>query len=170
MRQFTRIPTRTITTVFVIALVAVAAYAAVNFKSGPSFAIAATSLNLVGSGELSGLGSSAHVLMDAVGVANGTCTNKGGNLVPVQNASVTASGSTTIHPDNQGRSTFTVSAGPTANPNPCPNGNWTFDITQITYNSATLTITAGGSQVLGPTTYTFSPACTSSGEAETCSF
>jgi hypothetical protein len=39
MHRFTRVPTRTITTVLVIALAAVAAYAAINYKSGPTFSI-----------------------------------------------------------------------------------------------------------------------------------
>jgi hypothetical protein len=49
-----RVRTRTITTVFVITLAAVAAYAAINYKSGPTFSI--STFDLVTIGELSGLG------------------------------------------------------------------------------------------------------------------
>jgi len=175
MQRFTRVPTRTITTLAVIVLAAVAAYAAINYKSGPAFTIPAGSFDLVTAGQLSGLGGTAHVLVDAVGSADGSCSNKGGNLVPVHNATVSAAGSATIHPDSNGRSNFSVPAGPVANPNPCPNGNWTFDITLIRYNSAKVSISAGGSQSL-VNTFTFTgptldgaAACESDGStAVTC--
>ena len=136
-----RARTRTITTVFVITLAAVAAYAAINYKSGPNFTI--QNFDLVTTGELSGLGGTAHVTVDAVGTANGTCTNKGGNTVPAQATSVDASGTSgPIHPDSNGRSTFSVTALPAASGNPCPNGNWHFTITSVEYTSATVTVTA----------------------------
>ena len=171
MHRFARVPTRTITTVLVIAVAAVAAYAAINFKSGPAFSIPALSFNLLTTGQLSGLGGAANVLVNAVGAADGTCTNKGGQLVEVHNATVSAAGTATVHPDSQGRSLFSVTATPVASPNPCPNGNWTFDITEVHYNSAVLSVQAGGTQSLGPNTYTFtgdpanSGACTTDGSA-----
>src|SRR6266567_467877 len=78
----TRVPTRTITTLLVITLAAVAAYAAINFKTGPNFSIPISTFNLLTTGELSGLGGAAHVTVDAAGMADGQCTNKGGTLVP----------------------------------------------------------------------------------------
>ena len=146
MHRFTRVPTRTITTVLVIALAAVAAYAAINYKSGPTFSI--SSFDLITTGELSGLGGTAHVTVDAVGTASGSCENKGGNIVPVHAATVSAAGSQTIHPASNGRSNFSISAAPLANPNPCPNGNWTFDITSVTYTSAIVSVSTGGNQSL----------------------
>ncbi len=143
MHRFTRVPTRTITTLLVIALAAVAAYAAINYKSGPNFSI--NNFDLITTGQLSGLGGSAHVTVDAVGTASGTCTNKGGNEVPVHAATVSASGSQTVRPDANGRANFSVTAAPEAT-NPCPNGNWTFDITSVTYTSATITVSTGGNQ------------------------
>jgi hypothetical protein len=143
MHRFTRVRTRTIT-VLAIVLAAVAAYAAINYKSGPTFSI--SSFNLITTGELSGLGGAAHVAVDAVGTASGTCTNKGGTTVPVHAATVDASGTATARPDANGRANFSVTASPVANPNPCPNGNWTFDITSVTYTSATISISTGGSQ------------------------
>jgi hypothetical protein len=143
MHRFTRVRTRTITTVFVITLAAVAAYAAINYKSGPTFTI--SQFDLVTAGQLSGLGGSAHVTVDAVGTASGSCTNKGGNTVPVQAATVSASGSQTVRPDANGRANFSVTAAPEA-ANPCPNGNWTFDITSVNYTSATISVSTGGNQ------------------------
>jgi hypothetical protein len=144
MHRFTRVRTRTIT-VLAIALAAVASYAAINYKSGPTFSI--SSFDLITTGELSGLGGSAHVTVDAVGTASGTCTNKGGTTVPVQAATVEASGSATVRPDANGRANFSVTSAPVAT-NPCPNGNWTFDITSVTYTSATVSISTGGNQSL----------------------
>ena len=146
MHRFTRVHTRTITTLFVIALAAVAAYAAINYKSGPTFSI--SNFDLITTGQLSGLGGAAHVTVDAVGTADGTCTNKGGTTVPVHAATVSASGSTTVSPDVNGRANFTATAAPQANPNPCPNGNWTFDITSVTYTSATVSVSTSGKQAL----------------------
>ena len=143
MHRSTRVRTRTITTVLVIALAAVAAYAAINYKSGPTFSI--SSFDLITTGELSGIGGSAHVTVDAVGTASGTCTNKGGNEVPVHAATVSASGSQTVRPDANGRANFSVTAAPEAT-NPCPNGNWTFDITSVTYTSATISVSTSGNQ------------------------
>src|SRR6266700_2897065 len=145
----TRVPTRTITTLLVITLAAVAAYAAINYKSGPTFSI--STFDLITTGELSGLGSTAQVLVDAVGTADGSCSNKGGNVVPGHAATVSAAGSQTIHPDSNGRSNFSVTASPVANPNPCPNGNWTFDITSVTYTSATVNVSTSGKQMLSDT-------------------
>src|SRR6266567_9614793 len=142
----TRVPTRTITTLLVITLAAVAAYAAINYKSGPTFSI--STFDLITTGELSGLGSTAQVLVDAEGTANGSCTNKGGTTVPVHAATVDAAGSATLHPDSNGRSNFSVTASPVANPNPCPNGNWTFNIEQVTYTSATVSVTAGSQSLV----------------------
>src|SRR5439155_6770184 len=144
MHRFTRVRTRTIATVFVITLAAVAAYAAINYKSGPAFSI--SSFDLITTGELSGLGGAAHVTVDAAGSASGSCTNKGGTTVPVHAATVDASGSQTVSPDANGKANFSVTAAPQANPNPCPNGNWTFDITSVTYTSATITVSTGGHQ------------------------
>src|SRR5260370_21849796 len=148
MQGLPRARTRPIKTVFVIPLAAVAAYAAINYKSGPTFSI--SSFDLITTGQLSGLGGSAHVTVDAVGTASGTCTNKGGNLVPVQGATVDASGSQTVRPDANGRANFSVTAAPVAT-NPCPNGNWTFDITSVTYTSATVSVSTSGKQSRGDT-------------------
>src|SRR5260370_28250554 len=146
MHRFTRVPPRTIASAVGMALAAVAAYAAINYKSGPTFSI--SSFDLITAGQLSGLGGSAHVTVDAVGTASGSCTNNGGNIVPVHAATVDASGSQTIHPDSNGRSNFSISAAPVANPNPCPNGNWTFDIDSVTYTSAKVSVLTSGSQSL----------------------
>ena len=146
MHRLTRVPTRTITTLVVIALAAVAAYAAINYKSGPNFTI--SNFDLITTGQLSGLGGAAHVTVDAVGTASGSCENKGGNIVPVHAATVSASGSKTVPPDGNGRANFSVTAAPQANPNPCPNGNWTFDITSVTYTSATVTVTSGSQSLV----------------------
>src|SRR5260370_5738956 len=146
MQGLPRARTRPIKTVFVIPLAAVAAYAAINYKSGPTFSI--SNFDLITTGQLSGLGGSAHVTVDATGTASGTCTNKGGTTVPVHAATVSASGSKTVPPDGNGRANFSVTAAPPANPNPCPNGNWTFDIDTVTYTSATVSVSTSGSQSL----------------------
>ena len=134
----------------VLAGTAIASASSVHLKGGrnaePSFTD--HGLTLEASSELSGLGNGdVLVTITAQADVTSTCTNQGGNQAPGQNpAPITVTGSTAI-PDEEiknGTTPFTVITIPPATPiagaPDCPNPNWSEEITDLAFTSATITV------------------------------
>lgn len=134
-------------------------------NSEPSFRDQGLLLNVAGS--LAGLGNEdVLVTLSAAADVTATCTNHGGNLPPGQNpAPISVSGSQSIPAEEikNGNVAFNVTTEGPVTPIPgapdCPNPNWTEDITDLSFTSATITVEQGGAVVL-TVSCTFSAATT----------
>ena len=152
MRKFSAV----VAGLMAVMIIAPSALAAnVHFKSGPTFTD--NGVTLSASGALAGLGNQdVTITLTANGVANKiTCTNPGGNQAPGQNKPrVTTVGSqsipaTKVKNGNVSFNVTTKSPAPlTAKAAGCPNNNWTAQIDDVAFSSATITVVQGGETVL----------------------
>jgi hypothetical protein len=151
-------------TMVTISIAAVVAFASsVHLKPPnrpPSFFDAGLVLNV--QGNLAGLGND-DVLITIVATAKptATCSNNGQHQAPGQNpAEVTVTGSQSIPASeiDNGNTSFNVTTDPPVTPiagaPDCPNPNWTEDITDMAFTSATVTV----EQPLG--TFVLTVSCT----------
>lgn len=103
------------------------------------------------SGKVAGLGGTTfEITIEADGIASVECRNPGGNVAPGQDTAVTVEGSTDPLPTpRNGQFRFTVT---TDDPEPlpptptCPNAQWTAEIVDVTFTTATLTLFEDGVQ------------------------
>jgi hypothetical protein len=151
---------------FVLALAVTAFASSVHLKGGsnakPAFNDGGLTLSAAGS--LAGLGNG-DVLVTLTAQANvsATCTNQGGNEAPGQNpAPITVSGSQAIPEEEiqNGNVPFDVETIAPVSIIPgapdCANSNWTEQITDLSFTSATITVEQPPGTVVLTVTCTFS--------------
>lgn len=153
------------------AVLAVFAAGVALFTASPAFAVSVhfkhgspvftdLGVTLRADGTLAGLGNGDIVVdLSATGQPTATCTNPAGQTQPPgQNpAEVTLTGSEAIPGSaiKNGNAAFSVTTNapvsPIAGAPECPNTQWTEDITDVAFTSATITVTQGGVVVLSET-------------------
>jgi hypothetical protein len=100
-------------------------------------------------GKVAGLGGTTfEITVEASGNATVECTNPGGNVAPGQDTAVTVAGTTDPQPTpRNGQFRFRITSD---DPEPlpatptCPNEQWTPNIVDVTFTTATLTLLEGG--------------------------
>jgi hypothetical protein len=148
-----------------IAVTAIAGFVGLAFGAAPAYAQSGHFLTGGGNaptctdigtqvtctGKVAGLGGTTfEITIEAAGTASVECTNPGGNVAPGQDKAVTVAGTTTPLPTpRNGQFRFSVT---TDDPEPlpptptCPNNQWTPDIVDVTFTTATLTLLEDGVQ------------------------
>jgi hypothetical protein len=101
------------------------------------------------SGKVAGLGGTTfEITVEASGVATVQCRNPGGNIAPGQDTSVDAAGSSGPQPTpRNGQFQFTelTTDAPTVPNFPtCPNPQWTANVVDVTFTTATLSLFEDG--------------------------
>ncbi|MGH3117224.1 MAG: hypothetical protein ACRDQ2_08940 [Gaiellales bacterium] len=137
----------------------VAVAASVHIKKRPPLTFTDQGLVLSASGALAGLGNEdVLITLTATADPTATCTNKGGNEAPGQNPAeveVTGSESFPASEIKNGNLLFSVATNPPEQPTAaeagCPSANWTAEITDLAFKTATITVEQGGVVVLEQT-------------------
>jgi hypothetical protein len=103
-------------------------------------------------GKVAGLGGTTfEITIVATGIASVECTNPGGNVAPGQNTAVSVAGSTDPQPTpRNGQFRFSVTTDapdPLPSTPTCPNSQWTANIVDVTFTTATLSLYEDGTLV-----------------------
>jgi hypothetical protein len=144
MKRFAMLIVATVAVVGIFAEQASAA--SPHFKGRNPIAFTDDGLTLSGTASYAGLGNFDSLqVLTATGGTVSTCTNQGGGEAPGQNpAPVTLVGATPVEADDikNGNVTISSTTDPPVTPVPgapgCPNTNWTEDITDVAFTSATI--------------------------------
>ena len=155
MRRIVRATVLALAAVSLLASLALAA--SVHFKGEQTFTD--NGLTLTADGELAGLGNAdVLIVLSAVGDGSALCRNRGGNVAPGQNkipVLVTATQTVLAEEIKNGTTPYRLTtagpAQPTAAQAGCPNGNWTAEINDVVFSSATISVEQGGAVVLEQT-------------------
>jgi hypothetical protein len=131
--------------------------ASVHFKGEQTFID--NGLTLAAAGELAGLGNvDVSITLSAEGEGSALCRNRGGNIAPGQNRiPVLVTGTQTVLADEikNGNTPYNLTTvgpeQPTAAEAGCPNGNWTAEINDVLFSSATISVQQAGAVVLEQT-------------------
>ena len=131
-----------------VAAVALLAFAGVAFAQSGHF-VGTQTCSDIGtqvqcSGKVAGLGGTTFTItVSAQGTATVTCTNPAGNVAPGQSFSFTATGTSgPFSTPRNGQAPYTVTTtAPTAPAGSCANPKWTATVTDVTFTTATLTLT-----------------------------
>jgi hypothetical protein len=94
-------------------------------------------------GKVAGLGGTTFTInVSAAGTATIECTNPAGNVAPGQTFATEVAGSTGPVPTpRNGQFRFSVTTtAPTAPADSCPNPQWTANVTDVTFTTATITL------------------------------
>jgi hypothetical protein len=155
MRRLARASLLALASLSVMASLAFAAN--VHFKGAQTFTD--KGLTLTAAGELAGLGNGDVVItLVAEGDASALCRNRGGNVAPGQNkipVVVDATQTVLASEIKNGTTPFQLTTAapeqPSAAEAGCPNGNWTAEINDVVFTSATISVEQAGAVVLEQT-------------------
>jgi hypothetical protein len=155
MRRVARATLLALTAFSILASLAFAA--SVHFKGQQTFTD--NGLTLTAAGELAGLGNADVIItLSAEGAASALCRNRGGNIAPGQNKIPVLVGATqTVLAEEikNGNTPYRLTTAgpeqPTAAEAGCPNGNWTAEINDVAFTSATISVEQAGALVLEET-------------------
>jgi hypothetical protein len=139
------------TVLAVVALPAIATAQSGHFLTGGNNAPTCTDIGtqVMCTGKVAGLGGTTfEITIEADGIASVECRNPGGNVAPGQDTAVTVEGSTDPLPTpRNGRYVFSIT---TDDPEPlpstptCPNPQWTAEIVDVAFTTATLSLYEDG--------------------------
>jgi hypothetical protein len=139
------------TVLAVVALPAIATAQSGHFLTGGNNAPTCTDIGtqVTCTGKVAGLGGTTfEITIEADGIASVECRNPGGNVAPGQDTAVTVEGSTGPQPTTRnGRYNFSIT---TDDPEPlpptptCPNPQWTAEIVDVAFTTATLSLYEDG--------------------------
>jgi len=151
--KLTRTPfVSAVTSLLMLALVNTANAANVHFKAEPTFVDQGNTLEACVS--LAGLGNKDVTITVAVtGTATITYINPGSNQPPGQNKIPISAIATTTIPSNQIKNGNVTVCLETADIEPpdAPNPNWTVDVEDVSFSTATITVVQKGKVVLKET-------------------
>jgi hypothetical protein len=143
--------------VFALGLVSSASAQNVHFKRTPTFTDIGQQLRATIS--LAGLGNGdVTITLAASGSGTTTCFSPGGNAAPGQNKIAISSTVSATVPSSQIKNgnlqvvlTTPVPATPTPAEAGCPNDNWTVQLNDVSFSTATVSVVQGGVTVLTQT-------------------